>query len=199
VKLSKNPELSSIYYELWYNGCSENSREVQVAKSMFRLHHYFGRLRLISPHDDFRILVTRSEYHPHGEWSFHVNPLDPPMLIRSLLRKGLAGAKMGITGVAAVPVSFGVGICAAAYTLVISPIAIPYAGFNVLYGCRRQYSWSDYWKATREGFGECMGNLGRLLASPVVFPQKVVGAVMSEETGKRGLLEWNGSDVVLNV
>jgi hypothetical protein len=128
-----------------------------------------------------------------------VNPLDPPMLIRSTLRQGGAGAKVVAAGSTVVPLSIGAGLLVSGFSIAISPIAIPWVGFDVLHrnsGWGR--SWSRYWQATHEDFKECMTNLGNIIASPVLFPHKIIGAMLSDEVGKTGQLKWKNGEVVLD-
>ena len=200
TQLSQHRDVINAYYELCYIGCLANSAEVALAKSIFRLHTYFQTLLgLIPQADSFLIRVERSAYHPQGHDVFMINPLDPPMLIRTCLQKGFAGAKLVAAGTTAVPLSIGAGLVVSAVYICLSPIGIPFLGFETL--SRNSgwpgRTWQKYWKETREDFNESMCNLGKLIASPVLFPHKLVGAILSEDIGKNGQLKWEHGKVVL--
>lgn len=200
IRLSRHEDVSAVYYDLCYQGCSATSRQVALAKSMFRLHYYFRTLLGVIPsHSDaLEVKVARSAYHPQGADQWLVDPLDPPMLIRSALRQSGAGAKLVATGVTALPLSIGAGMAVSGVSLALSPIAIPYVGLTVLERNRNQrQTWARYWEETYRDFKDCMHNLATYLASPVLFPHRVLGQVLSKEVGKQGLLQWQDGQAVL--
>lgn len=198
--LSKHGDVTRVYYTLNYTGCLAGSWEVSMAKAIFRLHYYFRTLLDFIPWmEDFLVRLERSEYHPQGADVRMVDPLDPPMLIRSALRHGEAGAKMVAAGVTMVPLSVGAGLLVSGWSIAMSPVAIPWAGFEVLYrnsGSGR--SWSRYWKETQEDFKECMTRLGKAIASPILLPHKMIGTLLSDEFGQTGKLQWKNGEVHLN-
>jgi hypothetical protein len=109
--LAEHPEVIAIYQRLYYNGVTLESRDLQIAKSMFRLHQYFREIIKVPMESKMCcIKISRSSYHPHGSDVQWIDPLQPPIRILSRKKKLLNHAKLFFGSLSLLPLCFFSGV-----------------------------------------------------------------------------------------